>query len=62
MDIGDHLVLKAELNLNDPGQSLGVFLLLFSFYTEQHVVRAISLLPEYLWFINVDFVSSFSRL
>ena len=37
MDIGDHLVLRAELNPNDPGKSLDVILLLFSFlYTYIH--------------------------
>lgn len=31
------------------------------FYTGHHIVRAISLLPEYFWFLHVHFVSPYPR-
>lgn len=61
MDIGNHLRLKAELYINDTGMEIfKIHILqspLFLSYAEQHIVRAMSLLPEYFWYIHLHFVS-----
>ena len=67
MDVHDHLMLQAELSLNDTGQCLISYeisyihspplSLCLSYYAGQHISRAISLLPEYFWFVEVSFVS-----
>lgn len=68
VDIYDHLQIKAELCLNDNG-ILYYYSIIYTTitiffcwtnqhtHTEQHLTKALSLLPEYFWYTHVHFVS-----